>query len=113
MQDKPGMLPEGSLFLFILQCIVSFFARPDPYDVLDIVNEYLAVARMSSVQGFLHRVDDSLDGDPAHDDVDLDLGKEPRFHRSAEACILHTAVKYTPLCMVISCFTKNLTRLCR
>ena len=182
MQDKPGMLPEGLLFLFVLQCIVSFFARPDPYDVLDIVNKYLAVARMSSVQGFLHRVDDSLDGDPAHDDVDLDLGKEPRFHRSAaevfrvaflhpvsedvrdcqpgdadlvkscldstaakprfmkntrtaasttqmvstiivisiidpplkfEACILHTAVKYTPLCMVISCFTKNLTRLCR
>src|SRR5690606_11419362 len=75
----PGRLP----FFFILQCIVSFFARPDPYDVLDIVNEYLAVARMSSVQGFRHRGDASLDGDPAHDDVGLDLGKEPRFHRSA------------------------------
>ena len=79
MQDKPGMLPEGLLFLFVLQCIVSFFACPDPDHVLDIVNKYLAVACVSGVQGFFHRVDNGIHGYLAYDDVDLDLGKEPRF----------------------------------
>lgn len=83
MKDKPVMLPEGSLFLFILQCIISFFACPDPYDVLDIVNEYFTVAGMPGIQGFLYRVDNGIDWYLAYDDVDLDLGKEPRFHRSA------------------------------
>lgn len=39
----------GKILFFILKRVVAFFAGTDLYDVLHIVNEYLAIAVMAGV----------------------------------------------------------------
>ena len=64
-----------SLF-FVLEGVVTFFAGSHFDDILNVIDEDLAIAEVAGIQDFLRGFDDVSDRDFADDDVDLDLWKE-------------------------------------
>src|SRR5699024_1866315 len=77
---QPGLLFFARL---ILEGVIPPFAGADLDDVLDVVDEDLAVTDVAGVKGPLDGLDQRLDRDLADDDVNLDLRQQPRADRTA------------------------------
>lgn len=84
--------------VFVLQGVVTFLARADFNNILDIVDKDLAVADVAGVEGFLYRVDQCLRGNLADDDIYLNFGKQACLYGSAAVvfgvAFLHAVAQY-------------------
>ena len=52
---------RGEGLFNVLKSVVSLFAGPDLYDILDVIDKYLAVADMSGIKDLLRGFDDRSD----------------------------------------------------
>jgi hypothetical protein len=64
------------LLFNVLKSVVTFLASSHFDDILNVIDEDLAIAEVAGIKDFLRGFNDVSDRDFADDDVDLNLWKE-------------------------------------